>query len=177
VVNSNSSYQTNTILAIVGFLLIRITFYAKSGLNRVGMLAYLVSEIDSVGSISYKNFVNGYGINGATNNTTSRDTNGFDQGNTNIDSTGSTSFEIEAYLDDDDDKDKKFCFKELGPSKKCEDLWKFWKARKNSIEIVIEIETGNNKFNIINPDNDPEKLNAKSLKDFRIIGSLILKDN
>ncbi|CAG8540231.1 7848_t:CDS:2 [Racocetra fulgida] len=115
--SANSSYQTNTVLAIVGFLLIRITFYAKSRLNRVGMLAYLVSEIDCVGSISCEEFVKVYGNNGATNNTISRDTNGLDQDNTKIsddnkvkacnnDSTSSTNSEntinIEAYLCDVD---------------------------------------------------------------------------
>ncbi|CAG8483469.1 13969_t:CDS:2 [Gigaspora margarita] len=66
VLNSESSYQTGGILILVGFLLLRITYYAGSDKRKVGLLSYLISEIELVGSIKFDKFIEF--VNEAENN-------------------------------------------------------------------------------------------------------------
>ncbi|RIB30684.1 hypothetical protein C2G38_2136240 [Gigaspora rosea] len=66
VLNSESSYQTGGILILVGFLLLRITYYAQSDKRKVGLLSYLISDIELVGSIKFDKFIEF--VNEAENN-------------------------------------------------------------------------------------------------------------
>ncbi|CAG8807943.1 25995_t:CDS:2, partial [Gigaspora rosea] len=61
-----SSYQTGGILILVGFLLLRITYYAQSDKRKVGLLSYLISDIELVGSIKFDKFIEF--VNEAENN-------------------------------------------------------------------------------------------------------------
>ncbi|KAF0436100.1 hypothetical protein F8M41_004720 [Gigaspora margarita] len=66
ILNSESSYQTGGILILVGFLLLRITYYVESDKRKVGLLSYLISEIELVGSIKFDKFIEF--VNKAENN-------------------------------------------------------------------------------------------------------------
>ncbi|CAG8618227.1 16025_t:CDS:2 [Cetraspora pellucida] len=234
VLNSISTYQTTAILAIVGFLLIRITFYVKSNLSQVGMLAYIVSEIEQVGSISCKEFVEKFKCSDndiTTSNANTENNSESEQNNDNINATSSTNsidtnekqkenikiniypynekendFDLECKVKVDKlhkDKDtelhtnkfvvfsfqyKEYKFKFSIPIikkehpiehfvimayRKPENLFKFWDARKNPIEIEINIP--NNNVRVIKcrkKDRSEESITPQELEEYRVIGTL-----